>query len=91
MFGIDYHASILNSTVAGRACLETARLADLSEIAPQKSLLPASLANKDNCHGNLRCWVPQGNSECRPLPRNSDQVVVVGPALPKPVDAMSRP
>lgn len=88
---IAYYASILNSVVAGRACSETVKPADLSEIAPQKSLLPADLANKHKCHGNLCCWVRQDNSECRPLPANSDQVVVVGPAQPKLVGAMPRP
>lgn len=91
MFGIDYHTSILNSIVAGRACLETVRPADLSGTVPQKNLLLASLANKHKCHGNLCCWVQVDNSERRPLPVNPDPVVDVGPALPKLADAMSRP
>lgn len=90
MLSIAQYASILNSIVAGRACLETARPADPSEIAPQKSLLPVDLANKHRCHGNWCCWEPRGNSECRPLPMNSNPVVDVGPALPQQVDAVSR-
>ena len=76
---------MLSLIVAGKACLQTTILADLSEIAPQKSLM---LAGECDLHGILRCWEQGCNSEHRPLPMNSYQLGLVEPALPTLIAVM---
>ena len=83
-----YRMFQLSLTVAGKACSQTASLADLSETAPQKSLVPAVLAGECNLHGILRCWEQGRNSERRPLPINSYQLGLVEPALPTLIAVM---